>query len=67
MGAEGFEGIEGTRARGTGAVVGGVGGIDAGTKGAGVGVSSVCSSIGGRSSSGILAAGWSSAGPGGRR
>ena len=67
MGAEDFEGIEGTGARGTGAVVGGAGGTDAGTEGAGAGGSSVCSAIGGRSSSGISAARWSSAGPGGGR
>ena len=65
MGAEGSEGIEGTAARGTGAVVGGAGGIDAGTERAGAIGSLVCSAIGGRSSSGISAAGWSSAGPGG--
>ena len=34
IGAKGSEGIEGTRARGIGAVVGGAGGTDAGTEGA---------------------------------
>ena len=43
-------------AGGTGAVVDGAGATDAGTEGAGAGVSSVCSAIGGRSSSGISAA-----------
>ena len=62
MGAEGFEGIEGTRARGTGAVVGGTGGTDAGTERARAGDSSVCSTTGGKSSSGISVADWSSAG-----
>ena len=68
MGAEGSEGIDGTEAEGTGAVVGGAGGTDAETEGDGAGGSSVCSSIGGRSSSGISTVGWSSSGPGdGRR
>ena len=42
MGAEGSKGIEGTRAEGTAAVVGGAGGTDAITEGAGAGGSSVC-------------------------
>ena len=62
IGVEGFEGIEGTRA-----VVGGTGGTDAGTERAGARGSSVCYAIGGRSLSGISAAGWSLASPGGGR
>ena len=69
MGAEGSEGIEGTGAEGTGAVVGGAGGTNGagGTDGAGVGGSSVCSAIGDRSPCGLSAVGSSSAGPGGGR
>ena len=67
MGAEGFEGIEGTRARGTRVVVDGTGGTDAGTERARAGGSSVFFATEGRSSSGISAADWSSAGPGGGR
>ena len=46
MGAEGFEGVEGTGAEGIGAVVGRAGGTDAKTERAGVGGSSVCSETG---------------------
>ena len=67
MEAEGSERIEGTGAGGTGAMVGEAGGTDAGTEGAGVGGSSVCSATGGRSSSRISAVGWSSPGLGGGR
>ena len=45
-GGEGSEGIEGTEARGTEAMVGGAGGTDAGTEGAGAGGSSMCSATG---------------------
>ena len=57
MGAEGFEGIEGTEAGGTRAVVGGAGGTNVGTEGAGVGGSSMCSATRSRFSSGISTAG----------
>ena len=67
MGVKGCEGIKGTGAEGTRAVVGGAGGIDAGTEEDGAGGSSLCSAIGGKSSSGISAAGWSSFCPGGER
>ena len=67
MGAEGSEGIVGTGAGGIGAVVGGTRGTDAETERVGAEGSSVCSAIGGKSSSGISAASWSSAGPGGGR
>ena len=53
--AEGSEGIEGTEAGGTGAVVDGGRRTDVGTEEAAAGGSSVCSAIGGRSSSGISA------------
>ena len=59
MGAKEFEGIEGTGARGTGAVVGGAGETDAGTEGARARGSLVCSATGGRSSSGISVVDWS--------
>ena len=59
MGAEGSKGIEGIRAGGTGAVVGGAGGTAAGAEEAGARGSSVGSATGGRSVSGISAAGWS--------
>ena len=58
-GAEGSKGIEGIRAGGTGAVVGGAGGTAAGAEEAGARGSSVGSATGGRSVSGISAAGWS--------
>ena len=49
-------------------MVGGAGGTDAKIEGVGFGGSSVCSTAtGGRSLSGISAAGWFSAGPGGGR
>ena len=63
MGAEGFEGIEGTGAEGTGAVVGGARGTD----GARVGGSSVCLAIRDKSPCGLSVAGSSSAGLGGGR
>ena len=69
MEAEGSEGIEGTGAEGTRAVVGGAGGTDkvGGTYGVGARGSSVCSAIGDRSPCGLSAAGSSSVGPGGGR
>ena len=67
MGAEGSEGIQGTGAEGTRAVVGGAGGTYAETEGDEAGGSFLCSATGGRSSSGISAAGWSSSGLGGGR
>ena len=51
MGAEGSERIEGTGAEGTRAVVGRARGTYAGIEGDGARGSSVCSAIGGRSSS----------------
>ena len=63
MGAEGSKGREGTKAGGTGAVVGRTRGTAAGAEEAGAGGSSVGSATGGRSASGISAVGWSSTGP----
>ena len=68
MGAEGFEGIEGTGAEGTGAgatgaVVGGAEGTDGGIDGAGAGGSSVCSAIWDRSPCGLSVASLSSSDP----